>query len=112
MYIMIFTSSSKTLQKRHSETFVYPWFRTGSARERGGDSVVLESVRSHIVAFCRRDGFKSLSWQGLLQMGKFYHHYHLDCYRVMGVAFSACLAFSAPGKERKKAMYARLTKYP
>lgn len=39
MYIMIFTSSSKTVQKRHSETFVYPWFRTGSAWEGGGDSV-------------------------------------------------------------------------
>lgn len=37
--------------------------------ERGGDSVVFESVISHIVAFCRRDGFKSLSWQELPQTG-------------------------------------------
>lgn len=73
---------------------------------------VFESVISHIVAFCRRDGFKSLSWRELPQTGKFYHPYHLDCYRGMGVAFSACLAFSAPGKERKEAMYAKAHRIP
>lgn len=33
----------------------------------GGDSVVFQSVISHMVAFCRSDGFKSLSWAGASQ---------------------------------------------
>lgn len=93
MYIMIFISSSKTVAEN---VILKRLFTLGLGQvlrgNGGGDSVVFESVISHIVAFCRRDGFKSLSWQALPQTGKFYHHYHLDCYRGNG----SCI-FGMPG---------------